>query len=86
MKAKALEKLLPVAAIAVMLCLYIASQWQQAQARRPGYDDPSAAPPAPRLLSKPESEAATVINVDDGDTLTVNVSSTRSKDSWRQCW
>ena len=71
MKAKALGTLLPIVAIAVMVCLYLASQWQQSQARRPGYDDPTAAPPAPGLLAKPEGETATVINVDDGDSITV---------------
>lgn len=72
MKVKALLNLLPIGAIVVVGWFYVSSQWQQSQARRPG-DDPTASSPAPGLLPKPQSEPATVINVHDGDTITVKL-------------
>ena len=73
MKAKTLLNLLPLGLIAIVSWLYVSSQWQQSQAKRPGYDDPSASAPAAGLLPKPQSEPATVINVHDGDTITVKL-------------
>ena len=73
MKFKALVNLLPILAVALVMAII----WQQSQtsqaARRPGYDDPDAAPPVPGQLPRPESEPAAVINVHDGDTLTVQL-------------
>jgi endonuclease YncB( thermonuclease family) len=71
MKAKALLNLLPIGAVAVVGWVYVSSQWQQSQAKRPGYDDPAAPSPVPGLVPKPQSEPADVINVHDGDTITV---------------
>ena len=73
MKAKALLNLLPLGAIAIVSWLYGSSQWQQSLTKRPGYDDPSASAPAPGLLPRPQSEPATVVNVHDGDTITVKL-------------
>jgi endonuclease YncB( thermonuclease family) len=73
MKAKTLLNLLPLGAIAIVIWFHVSSQWQQSQAKRPGYDDPTASAPAPGLLPKPQSEPATVINVHDGDTITVKL-------------
>jgi endonuclease YncB( thermonuclease family) len=73
MKAKMLLNLLPLGAIAIVSWFHVSSQWQQSQAKRPGYDDPTATAPAPGLLPKLQSEPATVVNVHDGDTITVKL-------------
>lgn len=70
MKAKALLNLLPLAAVAIVGWLYGSSQWQQSQSGRSGDDLPS---PAPGLLPRAQSELAAVINVHDGDTITVKL-------------
>ena len=70
MKFKALVNLLPIVAVAVVSAI-IWQQWQTSQAaRRPDYDNPTA--PLPQgLAPRPESNPAEVVNVHDGDTITV---------------
>lgn len=68
MKLKALLNLLPVVATAILGWLYVSSLWQQTQAGRSGDDLTS---PAPGWLPRAQSELVTVVNVHDGDTLTV---------------
>jgi len=70
MRLRALLNLLPVAAVAIVGWLYVSSLWQQTQAGRSRDDLPS---PALGWLPRAQSELATVINVHDGDTITVKL-------------
>jgi len=70
MKFKALVNLLPIVAITLVSAI-IWQQWQTSQAaRRPDYDNPTALAPQ-GLAPRPESNSAEVVNVHDGDTITV---------------
>lgn len=71
MKFKDLLNRLPVVVFAVMGCLYLALQWQHWQTGRQGFDGPENSTSTPGELSYPRSESAEVIDVHDGDTLTV---------------
>lgn len=54
--------------------LLVGSQiYQQWQLARPDYDNPGAAYAAPRMAPLPNSTAATVTRVSDGDTITVTI-------------
>lgn len=70
MKFKALVNLLPIVVVVLVIAI-IWQQWQTSQAlKRPDYDNP-AAPLPTGLAPRPESMPVEVVNVHDGDTITV---------------
>ena len=70
MKFKALVNLLSIVAVTLIIAL-LWQQWQTSQAaKRPDYDN-AAAPLPTGLAPRPESIPVEVVNVHDGDTITV---------------